>query len=211
MSKGRQSDSYATKEDKLHAKQALEKVTTRFIDQLHSDEKYYDAATIWIDIAVVKPSEVQNLVIDEREWGEYIPDLEPDSDDEDEEDPEDLIEGSDIGPTRSHKLPRPGPAESAAPLAADVAKSKLRPASDVLSRLRWDPQLSPSDYIVGYEDRFLGAKEMSLEKWKSESTDDEFIPLHRILYFRRRVDGVVVWDRRSRVDKVFGSGIRDGK
>jgi hypothetical protein len=50
-----------------------------------------------------------------------------------------------------------------------------------------------------YDDRFVGAKETELGKWKSEQTDEEFIPMHQI-----------VWDRRGKVDLVFGSGIGEG-
>lgn len=201
MSEDHTSDTY-TKDEKSNAKQALEKVTTQFLDQLYNDEKNYDVSTTWIDISIVKSSEVRDLRTDETEWGDYIPDIESDSDYEDED--------AETAPT-THKLSLRSVPQAGSPISAEGARSKLRPASDVLSRLRWDPQLSPSDYIVGYEDRFLGAQEMSLEKWKSESTDDEFVPLHRVLYFKKRIDGDVVWDRRSRIDKVFGSGVGDAE
>lgn len=84
-----------------------------------------------------------------------------------------------------------------------------------MNRLRWDPSLDPAEYIIGYEDRFLGAKETGLERWKTEQTDEEFIPQHRILYFKRKgVDGreeEVVWERATRIDRVFGSGVGSGK
>lgn len=83
---------------------------------------------------------------------------------------------------------------------------KFRTATDVLNRLRWDASYDQSDFVVGFEDRFLGAMERGLDLWKSEQTDEEFIPQHRILYFRRSSDGVVVWERRTRTDLVFGSG-----
>lgn len=35
-------------------------------------------------------------------------------------------------------------------------KARMRPAEDVLKRLKWDRSLDPEDFIVGYEDRFLG-------------------------------------------------------
>lgn len=203
MSRDNISDAYTTKDGRLHAKEALEKVTSQFLDRLHSDENQYDAATTWIDVSIVKSREVNRLRIDNAEWGDYIPEIEPDSDDEDEHDWDN---------PSSHKLPLRSVHHAGAPISGgDAAKSKLRPAVDVLSRLRWDPDMSPSDYIVGYEDRFSGAKEISLERWKSESTDDEFVPLHRILYFKKRVDNEIVWDRRTRVDKVFGSGCGGGE
>jgi len=86
----------------------------------------------------------------------------------------------------------------------------LRPAQDIISRIKWDPTLSVDDFLIGYEDRFLGVKETELMKWKSEQTDEEFIPMHRIVWIRRKrvVEGVdeKVWDRRRKVDLIFGSG-----
>ena len=51
--------------------------------------------------------------------------------------------------------------------------------------------------------------EKALDMWKSEQTDEEFIPQHRILYFKRRSDSTVIWNRRMRTDLLFGSG--DGR
>jgi hypothetical protein len=46
--------------------------------------------------------------------------------------------------------------------------------------------------------------------WTQESSEEEFIPQHRIVYFKRKsgngVGDEVVWNRRERVDGVFGSG-----
>jgi uncharacterized protein (UPF0248 family) len=193
-------------EDRQSAKQSLEKVLGHFLTQLQTDEKNYDASTCWIDVSLAKPSEVKGLRSDDREWGDSAMDMEPDS--EDEEDLEEDLEDLDaVKPDRA--IPqRPKPTST--PMSA----TKLRPASDVLNRLRWDPSLDPSDYIIGYEDRFLGARETGLEKWKTEQTDDEFIPQHRILYFKKKGGddgkGEVVWERATRIDKVFGSGLGNG-
>lgn len=191
--------SYNTQDEKFIAREALQQSIAKFMTQLQSDETYYDPSTSWISVTLVKPSEVKHLHLDDREWGDYIPDLEPDSDDEEEE-----LDDEEVPATR---LPlRPHTSSTATP----VSTSKLRPASDVLNRLRWDPNLDPSEYIIGYEDRFLGAKEIGLEKWKTEQTDEEFIPQHRILYFKKKMDGVVIWERRTRVDLIFGSGVGAG-
>lgn len=197
------------KDDKHTAKQSLEKVIDRFISQLRTDEKNYDASTSWVNASLVTPHDiaVQGLRPDDREWGDYAMEIEPDSDDEEELDDLDDEEDS------LQKLPiRSKPNTTSTP----VSTSKLRPASDVLNRLRWDPNLDPADYIIGYEDRFLGAKETGLEKWKTEQTDEEFIPQHRILYFRKKFNdegdgkGDIVWERATRIDKVFGSGAGAG-
>jgi uncharacterized protein (UPF0248 family) len=190
-----------SQEDKLAAKQTLDKVMDRFLTQLRTDERNYDASICWIDIALVKSNDVKNLRLDDREWGDYVAELEPDSDDEEDIDElsDELIEPVKRTIPQRHK-----------PTTAPLSSSKLRPASDVLHRLRWDPSLDPADYIIGYEDRFLGARETDLEKWKTEQTDEEFIPQHRILYFKKKGGddgkGEVVWERVTRIDKIFGSG-----
>ena len=64
-----------------------------------------------------------------------------------------------------------------------------------------------SQYVVGYLDRFGGCLELPAIQWIRDSTEEEWIPQHRIRYFKRVIDGQkeVVWHREERVDKVFGS------
>lgn len=85
----------------------------------------------------------------------------------------------------------------------------MRPASDVLSRLQWDPLVGDvNDIVIGYMDRFEGVKEISFSDWQligGDVTEEEFIPQHRIHYFKKRSDGEVLWDRKAKVDKIFGS------
>ncbi|GME22536.1 hypothetical protein GTA08_BOTSDO11636 [Neofusicoccum parvum] len=103
-----------------------------------------------------------------------------------------------------HSSLQPTAQPSAPPSAA---KAKLRPVSDVLDRLRWDESLGgTAAYAVGYRDRFDGVLELSLERWVAESTAEDWIPLHRVSYVKRRRDGALVWWREGRVDLVFGSG-----
>lgn len=89
---------------------------------------------------------------------------------------------------------------------AQPSHPSLRPAKDILSRIRHDPSLNQEDFIVGYSDRHADVKELPVTLWKGDVTEDEFIPQHRILYFRRVEDGVKVWDRAERLDLLFGSG-----
>ncbi|KAI9891086.1 MAG: hypothetical protein M1814_003285 [Vezdaea aestivalis] len=86
------------------------------------------------------------------------------------------------------------------------SSQKQRPASDVLSRLRWDPAHDMEEYVIGYIDRFDGVQEMKASKWAHDTTEEEFIPQHRILYFKHVIDGVIVWDRKQQVDKIFRRG-----
>jgi uncharacterized protein (UPF0248 family) len=95
--------------------------------------------------------------------------------------------------------------QAALPTSADASQPsrKLRPAMDVLSRLRHDPSFNLDDYVVGYTDRHSGIQEKAAGMWVSESTDEEWIPQGRIQYFRRVSDGKRVWDRATKYDCVF--------
>ncbi|KAJ5535664.1 hypothetical protein N7513_008850 [Penicillium frequentans] len=88
---------------------------------------------------------------------------------------------------------------------ARSGENKLRPAGDIINRIIWDSTLSPDKYVIVFLDRFQGELEVGFGSWKKESTDEEFIPQHRVLYIRH-VDGEIVWDRRRRIDKIFNSG-----
>ncbi|KAL2177246.1 2'-5' RNA ligase superfamily-domain-containing protein [Thermothelomyces heterothallicus CBS 202.75] len=197
------------KEDLKVALGALETVLDRFEAQMMGDEKYYDARSCWLSASVVNRDELGELELDSREWGEYTPG-EEEADEEEEEGEQDATPGPDFGHEELAKKEKKkkGSASkkqiAAVDLRADKTK-KFRPAIDALNRIRWDPQLDSSDYVVGYEDRFSGTQEKELSSWKSEQTDEEFIPQHRILYFRRKSDGRVVWDRRTRLDELFGN------
>lgn len=89
--------------------------------------------------------------------------------------------------------------------ATDRAAGKLRPSGDVLKRLHWDSAFPAEDYNVVYLDRFAGYMEIPASEWKSDTSDGEFIPQHRITGFRKISTGEVVWSREARVDKIFGS------
>ncbi|KAL4970288.1 DUF504 domain-containing protein [Aspergillus stella-maris] len=97
---------------------------------------------------------------------------------------------------------------SASPVSkgSQSAENRLRPAADILNRLVWDESYDSTNFVIGYEDRFEGRMEASLNSWKRESTDEEFIPQHRILYIKRKSDSEIVWDRRRRIDQIFKSG-----
>ena len=204
--------------DSKSAQSALYTAMNKFREQIRGDEKHFDPTKMWIDVELVSGARIRGLVPDERIWAqiEFVDGEEDDSEDdaEVEEDelhqelgqlPEGLLDANVAPFTLSN---RQKSRHSGA--TAGQPRAKLRPASDVLHRLRWDPELDSADYVIGYEDRFLGVREMALAKWKTEQTDLEFIPQHRIVYFRRKGDGVKVWDRERRIDEMFGSGIGAG-
>lgn len=176
---------------------------------MQEETQYCDPATTWLDVSHVKQSELEHLKLDEREWGTYTLTEEP-SDSENEED-ENIDADADeaAAAVTAARAARKSKASKATSLQGQPG-TKLRPAADVLSRLRWDPNIDSGDYVLGYDDRFVGCMEIPLDSWKTEQTDEEFIPQHRILYFRRKSDGVVVWDRESKKDLMFGSGLSGG-
>jgi len=86
-------------------------------------------------------------------------------------------------------------------------KKKLRTVMDVVNRVQWDEQYNPEHFIVGYLDRFDGLVEEEFLNfdWSDVTTVDDWesfcIPKHRVYYFKQH--GEVVWDRKTRTDKIF--------
>ncbi|EJT78999.1 hypothetical protein GGTG_04090 [Gaeumannomyces tritici R3-111a-1] len=206
-----------SKEDQRAAGGTLQSLLQRFEELIRGDAKYYDSNCMWMSASVVRRDDLGGLAVDGREWGEFTAgDDEEDEEDEDEDTDRDGDDDSleddlaALSVSRKERKKKKGrkvrDAASSSASRPGGSGAKFRAAADVISRLRWDPSLDSSDYIVGYEDRFKGAMERSLDAWKSEQTDEEFIPQHRILYFKRRSDGVIVWERRTRKDELFGSG-----
>lgn len=72
----------------------------------------------------------------------------------------------------------------------------------MLNRLRHDGRYSLDDFLIGYSDRHEGVQEKGAGSWVTESTSEDFIPQHKILYFSKK--GEKVWDRKERIDLVFG-------
>ncbi|KAJ6788646.1 hypothetical protein PWT90_06954 [Aphanocladium album] len=206
------------KDDMKATKMSLDGLLRDFENRMRSDPRYYDAASAWMAASVVNSNDVSAATLDPG----YLDSIDAagagseDFDDEDDSEDEELDEDqpspdSDEESNARSKSRRGGtsrPAKLNVPTSAKPeGMGKFRPASDVLSRLRWDRAIDAADFIVGFEDRFAGAQEKALAQWKTEQTDEEFIPQHRILYFKRRSDGRVVWERKSRIDRIFGSGV----
>jgi uncharacterized protein (UPF0248 family) len=86
---------------------------------------------------------------------------------------------------------------------------RFRTAAEVLNRLKHDSSYNLDDFVIGYLDR---VKERILEKaaadWDRETTAEEFIPEHRIEYFKTYKgsgrEGEVVWMKKGKIDKIFG-------
>lgn len=182
--------------------------TQKFEGQIRNDEEYFDFKSSWMSVSIVNQSKLGDLKLDHREWGEYTIGEDESGDDEEDEEPAAEDHNDEVAPARAKKSKKRE--KDLAPKPVIPTGSKLRSSADVLHRLRWDSDMGGEcEYLVGYRDRFLGLKERPLDQWKAEQTDEEFIPQHRIIYFKRISDGVLLWDRRSRNDTIFGSGQQD--
>jgi len=81
-------------------------------------------------------------------------------------------------------------------------KKGLRTSEDVYNRIKWDPDFDKSEFIIGYEDRFVGIMEAQFSTFKCDDvTHEEFVPWHRVQYFKR--NDIIVWDRKTRKDDIF--------
>ncbi|KAK2747752.1 hypothetical protein FQN57_001782 [Myotisia sp. PD_48] len=211
---------------RLERKQLQELLQARldqFMSRIAKGTDYYDPTVSCIFATLEKQTELGNLQLDNRSWGtirdgdDDASDVSDESEDEENDEDEDdadndearayLEEQRRAFPSAERKTQNQSQKAGSKPKSGN----KLRPAADVISRLRWDPNIDIGDYIIGYEDRFLGVREMALSRWKSEQTHEEFIPQHRVTYFKRKSDGKRVWDRESRIDAVFGSGAGKGE
>ena len=86
---------------------------------------------------------------------------------------------------------------------------KLLPEYAVLNCLKHDAKYNIDEYVVEYHDRHAEKlKKKPASEWILETTDDGFIPRHRIRYITRcsQAGRKVVWDRENKIDLITGSG-----
>ena len=74
-------------------------------------------------------------------------------------------------------------------------KKKLMPADKVIDRIKWDANLNKDDYIICYEDRFLGNMEVPYADYVLSEAKS-----HRVRYIKKK--GEIVWDRQNRIDNI---------
>lgn len=79
-------------------------------------------------------------------------------------------------------------------------KPSLRSSKDIYHRLKWGGGFPADRVWIGYMDRIEGMKEIPYVRFRPGGR----IPWDRVWYFK--LDGKLIWDRESRLDRVFGSG-----
>lgn len=80
------------------------------------------------------------------------------------------------------------------------SKRSLRSSRDIFHRLKWSGAYPLERIRIGYADRHEGMMEIPFGKFRPGGN----IPWDRVWYFV--LDGNRLWDRKSRIDHVFGSG-----
>lgn len=80
------------------------------------------------------------------------------------------------------------------------SKPRLRNSKDIYHRLKWGGSLPTEKVHIGYMDRIEGMKEIPFARFRPGGR----IPWDRVWYFK--LNGNLVWDRKTRLDRVFGSG-----
>lgn len=186
-------------EERTAALERIQAILYKFQTQVTNDPKHFNPKSYWAGTEIVPRSEAKKLRLDTRDWMSYT--LEAEDDDIGDSEFWKSMETEEPSDSQAKKEPATN-----LPI-RPVYEGKFRSAADVLNRIRWDQSMDSGDYIVGYEDRFSGVMERSVDSWKSETTHEEFIPEHRILFFKRKSDGVIVWDKKERRDEIFGSGV----
>lgn len=186
---------YYNKHRRAHFREIITTYLTSF-ETLVQASPAYDKMNMAISLeeADFLPSG-KGLSMDDKDWS-----LVPDKQDFDKDfgDPDDEDTKAERTPSLVPSMP---PTPSQAPA------KPLRPALDVLNRIRHDPNLDEDDYLIGYLDRHLGIMTMPVSLWKAgDATDMEFIPQSRIQYFERKSDGVRIWDRAMKLYRMVGSG-----
>ncbi|KAF9062161.1 hypothetical protein BDP27DRAFT_1337000 [Rhodocollybia butyracea] len=203
---------------------ALTQCIRTFETELQSNDKFYDASNTFISISIVKRGSLEkdiglsNIIPDPFTWSDDGFDPLEDEDDDEADSPSESSDSPDAHTKTSQEVSSASQrkkalaaSRAAKATAYTPAPGKLRTSADVMNRLLWDPVLGKDDYAVGYEDRFLGIRESMLRDWVMKEVEHEsFIPQHRIVYFKRVADGEVLWDRRKKIDLVFGSGLGAG-
>lgn len=160
---------------------------------MQSNVKYYDSQTTFISLGIMtqkslkKETGLTNIIPDSFTWS----DNGFDPVDDDEENIEEKDDEFDIpGPEQSmisasqRKKALAASTRNKATLYTPTP-GKLRTSADVMNRLLWDPVLGKKEYIVGYEDRFLGIQELKLRDWVMKEVEHEsfvriylFVPEH---------------------------------
>lgn len=145
-----------------------------------------------LEVRLVKQADLGHLTLDQWMWSEALVDSKP------------QLFSSSL-PDGEESFAFIAGAQPADPGVASTSRKKLTPASAILNRLKWDCEFESEEYAVVYEDRHDGLIEIGVDLWTTESTEEHFIPMHRIRSIRKKTTGMTVWHREERIDVISGA------
>lgn len=149
-----------------------------FEETIRKNDIYYDPTFSFVSVAECRRDALpSSVLVDRPAWSDDGIDDTADSEDEADELQEALetIDFQDRFTHQSNASIKKQQRSSKSSTTTHIPAQKLRTSTNVYNRLMWDPQLDQGDYLIGYEDRFLGIREMPLASWKREIEDEAFV------------------------------------
>lgn len=160
-----------------------------FENGLRNNQQYYDEVDTFISLDIVKlPKLPARIIPDPFVWPDNgIDQPEEDDDADSDQEPQQTIIGDQDEANTLDPWEESQPLSSAqrkraiaaakSKKTAHIPAAKLRTSTDVYNRLLWDAtgEVSKDGYMIGYEDRFKGVKEVPLTAWKREVEDESFV------------------------------------
>lgn len=170
---------------------SLSHCSRTFESDLRANERYYDETDTFISLEIVKRSKLPTKIIsDPFVWPDNGIDQVEDGEAADSEEELQEMEAAtadtagnaldmweDAQPLSSAQRKRALAAAKSSKKTTYIPAAKLRTSADVYNRLLWDNtgDVTKDGYLIGYEDRFKGVKEMPLTSWKREVEDESFV------------------------------------
>jgi MJ1316 RNA cyclic group end recognition domain len=141
-------------------------------NQLRRNEKFYDSTEMFVAVSKVSASHLPESITTPPAWPDNGIDPYDDSSDEEE-----VAETSDaaFAPVSSKQFKQARTQHLKGRNTPCIPAPKLRTSSDVYYRILWDHELDAEDYLIGYEDRFSGLKEMPVTNWKRDVEHEDFV------------------------------------
>lgn len=81
---------------------------------------------------------------------------------------------------------------------APEPKRRMKTSEECINWIKHDGRFNPEEFIISYEDRFVGLMEVALSDFTSDQSSEVFIPMHRVWLIKQ--NGRIVWDRKNRLD-----------
>lgn len=149
-----------------------------FEDQLRRNEKFYDSTEMFVSVSKVGPSQLPERITTPPVWPDNGIDPYDDLSDEEEvagssDDERDTDTA--FASLSSKQLRKARIQHLKSKNTPYISAPKLRTSSDVYHRILWDRKLNAEDYLIGYEDRFSGLKEMPVTNWKRDVEHEDFV------------------------------------